>query len=157
MMQVGRKKLKEKNLCSLITLKSGDAETVAFPDDSFDAIVVGFGVRNFQDLNKGLSNLLRVLKPAGTLVILEFSYPTNPLIRAGYNFYFSYVSPLVGKIFSKDPSAYSYLTQSVKAFPRNEELLKILEEVGYGNCSYKPLTFGIAAIYSASKTHAHRA
>jgi demethylmenaquinone methyltransferase/2-methoxy-6-polyprenyl-1,4-benzoquinol methylase len=151
MMQVGRQKLKDKGLCHYITLKAGNAENTAFPDNTFDAIVVGFGVRNFEHLNKGLENLLRVLKPGGQLVILEFSYPTNSFIKAGYNFYFSYITPVIGKLFSKDPRAYSYLTESVKAFPNNENFVKILETTGYKKCSYKSLSFGIAAIYSAEK------
>jgi demethylmenaquinone methyltransferase / 2-methoxy-6-polyprenyl-1,4-benzoquinol methylase len=151
MMQFGRKKLTEKNLCSFITLKNGNAETVSFPDDTFDAIVVGFGVRNFQDLEKGLANLYRILKPGGQLVVLEFSYPTNPLIRTGYNFYFSYITPLIGKIFSKDPRAYSYLTESVKAFPNNEKFVEILSRLGYKNASFESLSLGVAAIYQAKK------
>jgi demethylmenaquinone methyltransferase / 2-methoxy-6-polyprenyl-1,4-benzoquinol methylase len=151
MMQVGREKLKKQNLDRLIQLEYGNAETATFPDNSFDAIVVGFGVRNFQDLEKGLSNLYRVLKPGGQLVVLEFSYPHNALIKAGYNFYFTYITPLVGKIFSKDTRAYSYLTESVKAFPNNEKFTAILDRLNYKKTYFKSLSFGIAAIYHGQK------
>jgi demethylmenaquinone methyltransferase/2-methoxy-6-polyprenyl-1,4-benzoquinol methylase len=151
MMQVGREKLKKLNLCHFITLKTGNAETVSFPDDTFDAITVGFGVRNFQDLEKGLSNLYRMLKPGGQLLVLEFSYPQNPIIKAGYNFYFSYITPLIGKIFSKDIRAYSYLTESVKAFPNNKNFVAILNKLNYKNTSFKTLSMGIAAIYCGEK------
>lgn len=151
MMSFGRQKLKEKKLDQLISLQAGDAETVDFADNTFDAIVVGFGVRNFQHLEKGLSNLHRILKPGGQLIVLEFSYPTNFLVKAGYNFYFSYITPVIGKIFSKDNRAYSYLTESVKAFPNNEAFVKIMEQTGYKACSFKSLSLGIAAIYRGSK------
>lgn len=151
MMQFGREKLKKLQLDRLITLEQGNAETVGFPDNSFDAIVVGFGVRNFQDLEKGLANLYRILKPGGQLVILEFSYPRNPLIKAGYNFYFSYITPLIGKIFSKDTRAYSYLTESVKAFPNNERFTAILDQLGFQKTYFKGLSLGVAAIYYGEK------
>lgn len=151
MMKVGRKKLKKLNLDSLISLKNGNAENVFFPDESFDAIVVGFGVRNFQNLEKGLANLHRILKPGGQLVVLEFSYPRNLFVKAGYNFYFSYITPVIGKIFSKDTRAYSYLTESVKAFPDNEKFTGILTSLGYKNTAFTPLSLGIAAIYYGEK------
>jgi demethylmenaquinone methyltransferase / 2-methoxy-6-polyprenyl-1,4-benzoquinol methylase len=151
MMQYGREKLKSLKLDSMISLKNGNAETIFFPDNSFDAIVVGFGVRNFQDLNKGLTNLLRMLKPGGQLVVLEFSYPRNSMVKGFYNFYFSKVTPFIGRIFSKDTRAYTYLTESVKAFPHNEKFTAILNTLGYKNTSYKLLSFGIAAIYSGEK------
>lgn len=151
MMKFGRKKIKKSKLDFLITLKNGNAENVFFPDESFDAIVAGFGVRNFQSLEKGLSNLHRLLKPGGQLVILEFSYPTNPFVKTLYNFYFSYITPAVGRLFSKDTRAYSYLTESVKAFPNNEKFTGILTSLGYKNASFKPLSFGIAAIYYGEK------
>jgi len=151
MMEIGRKKLTEKGICHFTTLKSGNAETVSFPDDTFDAIVVGFGVRNFENLEKGLANLYRILKPGGQLVVLEFSYPQNPLVKAGYNFYFSYITPLVGKLFSKDQRAYSYLTESVKAFPNNEAFVAILQKLKYKNTSFESLSLGVAAIYQGEK------
>lgn len=151
MMSFGRTKLQKLNLDKLITLENGNAETVSYADNSFDAIVVGFGVRNFQNLEKGLANLYRILKPGGQLVILEFSYPRNWLIKGGYNFYFSYITPVIGKIFSKDTRAYSYLTESVKAFPNNEKFVAILNQVGYKKTSFSPLSLGIAAIYYGEK------
>jgi demethylmenaquinone methyltransferase/2-methoxy-6-polyprenyl-1,4-benzoquinol methylase len=151
MMEVGREKLKKLGLDTLITLEYGNAETVEFPDNTFDAIVVGFGVRNFQNLEKGLANLYRVLKPGGQLVVLEFSYPTNMIVKSFYNFYFSYITPLVGRIFSKDTRAYSYLTESVKAFPNNNNFTAILDKLNYKNTSYETLSLGIAAIYQGQK------
>ncbi len=151
MMRVGRDKIKAIGLENLISLEHGNAETVDYPDASFDAIVVGFGVRNFQNLEKGLANLLRMLRPGGQLIVLEFSYPHNFLIKAGYNFYFTYITPLVGKLLSKDTRAYSYLTESVKAFPNNEKFTGVLDRLGYKKTSFRSLSLGIAAIYSGEK------
>jgi demethylmenaquinone methyltransferase / 2-methoxy-6-polyprenyl-1,4-benzoquinol methylase len=151
MMHVGRQKLKHLNYDSFITLEQGNAETLSYSDNSFDAIVVGFGVRNFQDLEKGLTNLQRILKPNGTLVILEFSYPRNPLVRGLYNFYFSKITPLIGRIFSKDNRAYTYLNESVKAFPNNEAFTAIMDKLNYKQTSFRKLSCGIAAIYCGSK------
>jgi demethylmenaquinone methyltransferase/2-methoxy-6-polyprenyl-1,4-benzoquinol methylase len=151
MMKFGREKLKKLNLDKLIELQSGDAETVDFPDNSFDAIVVGFGVRNFENLEKGLTNLNRVLKPGGKIVILEFSYPRRFPVKQLYNFYFTYITPAVGRIVSKDTSAYSYLQESVKAFPNNENFVAVLNKCGFKNSSFETLSFGVAAIYEAGK------
>ena len=151
MMQFGREKLKNLKLDALISLEFGNAETLEYADDTFDAIVVGFGVRNFQNLEKGLANLRRLLKPNGQLVVLEFSYPKNWLVKSLYNFYFSYITPLVGKLFSKDTRAYTYLTESVKAFPNNDKFTDILNRLQYKNTSFKTLSFGIAAIYFGEK------
>ncbi len=151
MMQHGREKLRKLNLESLITLQSGDAETVSFADNTFDAIVVGFGVRNFEHLEKGLDNMLRVLKPGGKLCVLEFSYPRKFPVKQLYHFYFRYITPAIGKLFSKDNRAYTYLPESVKAFPDNERFTAILTKLGYKQATYKPLSFGIAAIYTAVK------
>lgn len=151
MMKFGREKIKKAGLDKLITLQYGDAETLDFKDDTFDAIVVGFGVRNFENLEKGLINLRRVLKPGGKLVVLEFSNPRNSFIKWVYNFYFNKVTPFIGRMFSKDIRAYTYLPESVKAFPDNERFVDILNKLGYTKTSYKSVSFGIAAIYSASK------
>lgn len=151
MLEIGRKKIRTNGFEQTIDLQEGDAENVQLPDNSFDAIVVGFGVRNFQNLEKGLTNLYRMLRPGGRLIILEFSYPTNPIIKAGYNFYFSYITPLIGRIFSKDPRAYTYLTESVKAFPHNQQFLTIMEQLGFLNCSLKSLSMGVACIYKGEK------
>jgi demethylmenaquinone methyltransferase/2-methoxy-6-polyprenyl-1,4-benzoquinol methylase len=151
MMQFGRQKLKNLKLDALINLEYGNAETLEYADNTFDAIVVGFGVRNFQNLEKGLGNLHRLLKPNGQLIVLEFSYPKNWLVKSLYNFYFSYITPLVGKFFSKDTRAYTYLTESVKAFPNNEKFIAILNQLKYKNTSFKTLSLGIAAIYCGEK------
>ncbi|MCE3259713.1 MAG: ubiquinone biosynthesis methyltransferase UbiE [Bacteroidetes bacterium] len=151
MMKFGREKIEKLGLQNMISLEYGNAETLSYPDNTFDAIVVGFGVRNFQNLEKGLSNLNRVLKPGGQIVILEFSYPTNFIIKAGYTFYFTYITPLIGKIFSKDQRAYSYLMESVKAFPNNENFIAIMNKTGYKHTSYKSLSLGVAAIYYGQK------
>jgi demethylmenaquinone methyltransferase / 2-methoxy-6-polyprenyl-1,4-benzoquinol methylase len=151
MLEIGRRKVEQQKLSQLITLENGDAETVTLVDGSFDAIVVGFGVRNFQNLEKGLSNLLRMLKPGGKLIVLEFSYPTHPVIKGFYRFYTEYITPAVGRLFSKDKRAYTYLSESVKAFPHNQDFVNILAKVGFTNSRYDKLTFGIAAIYEASR------
>lgn len=151
MMKLGREKVLKKGLEKMITLEYGNAETIEYSDNTFDAIVIGYGVRNFQNLEIGLTNLLRVLKPGGQLVILEFSYPKNAFVKAFYTFYFSYITPLIGRIFSKDKRAYSYLMESVKAFPNNENFVTILNKLNYKNTSYKTLSMGVAAIYYAEK------
>ena len=151
MLASGREKIRKLGLEDKIELLEGNAETADLPANSFDAIVVGFGVRNFADLEKGLANLYRVMRPGGRLVVLEFTYPRNFLVKAGYNFYFSYITPLIGRIFSKDRRAYSYLTESVKAFPHNKDFTDILLKLGYKNASYGTLSMGIAAIYIADK------
>lgn len=151
MMAVGREKIKRLNLENVIALKNGNAETLDFQDNTFDAIVVGFGVRNFQNLEKGLENLHRILKPGGHLVVLEFSYPKNPFIRGFYNFYFSKVTPFIGRIFSKDTRAYTYLNESVKAFPHDDAFVTIMKKTGFQNAAFSSLSFGIAAIYTGKK------
>jgi demethylmenaquinone methyltransferase / 2-methoxy-6-polyprenyl-1,4-benzoquinol methylase len=151
MMNVGRDKLKKLNLDKLITLQNGNAETLDFKEATFDAIVVGFGVRNFQDLEKGLGNLYRILKPGGQLIVLEFSYPRNPIVKWTYNFYFSKVTPFIGKLFSKDNRAYTYLNESVKAFPNNENFTAIMDRQQFKNTSFKKLSCGIAAIYKGDR------
>lgn len=151
MMKIGREKLLKKGLDKKIVLENGSAETASYPENNFDAIVIGYGVRNFENLEQGLKNLYKVLKPGGQMVILEFSYPTNPIVKALYTFYFSYITPLIGRIFSKDPRAYSYLTESVKAFPNNEKFVEILNKHGFIKAYYKPLSLGIAAIYYCEK------
>ncbi|HQQ93190.1 MAG TPA: bifunctional demethylmenaquinone methyltransferase/2-methoxy-6-polyprenyl-1,4-benzoquinol methylase UbiE [Bacteroidia bacterium] len=151
MMQVGREKIKRLHLDQQISLEFGNAEDLKFPDQHFDAIVVGFGVRNFQNLTLGLQQLYRVLKPGGKLVVLEFSYPVNPLVKGLYNFYFSYITPFIGRFFSKDRRAYSYLTESVKAFPHNQDFVNVLKTCGFTQASYRSLSLGVAAIYQAVK------
>ncbi len=151
MLEVGRKKVTEKKLDHLITMVQGDSENLPFENSSFDVITVSFGVRNFENLNQGLSEILRVLKPSGTLVVLEFSQPTKFPMKQLYGFYSSYILPLIGKLVSKDNSAYTYLPESVAAFPFGDDFKNILQNIGYNNVSYKALTFGIATVYSAKK------
>jgi len=151
MMQIGRKKIEKYNLQNLIELQYGDAESADFPNDSFDSIVVGFGVRNFENLDKGLQNLYRILKPGGTLVILEFANPENKLVKWVYNFYFGKVTPFIGKLLSGDGRAYSYLPESVKAFPYNHKMVEVLRSNQYIDPQYMKLSMGIASIYIATK------
>jgi demethylmenaquinone methyltransferase/2-methoxy-6-polyprenyl-1,4-benzoquinol methylase len=151
MMKFGREKLQKMNLDKIITLQYGDAETCDLPDNSMDAITVGFGVRNFENLEKGLTNMLRILKPGGQLSVLEFSTPRQFPMKQFYKFHFKYITPSVGKLFSKDASAYSYLPESIKAFPDNERFTAILEKVGYKKTSFSSVGLGLAAIYMAEK------
>ncbi|MCC1483227.1 bifunctional demethylmenaquinone methyltransferase/2-methoxy-6-polyprenyl-1,4-benzoquinol methylase UbiE [Winogradskyella immobilis] len=151
MLEVGRQKVKSKNLDGIIDMVIGDSEDLPFEDNSFDAITVAFGVRNFMNLDKGLSEILRVLKPNGVFVILETSVPTKPFYKQGYKFYSKYILPTIGKVFSKDRSAYKYLCESASVFPYGEALNNILKQIGFINVEDKPQTFGVATIYTASK------
>lgn len=151
MLEVGRKKIKAKQLDNVISMVIGDSEDLPFEDNTFDAITVAFGVRNFEHLEKGLAEILRVLKPNGIFVILETSVPTNPIYKAGYNFHCKLIMPTIGKLFSKDKVAYSYLSESASVFPYGEALNNILSKIGFINVEHKPQTMEVATIYSASK------
>lgn len=151
MLEVGRVKIKEKGLDNDITLIQGDAENIPFPDNHFDAITVSFGARNFENLEKGLKDMLRTLKPDGKIYILEFSQPTKTPFKQFYHFYFRYIMPIIGKIVSKDNAAYTYLPESVKAFPYGDDFLEIMKRCGYKEPKCRPLTMGIASIYSGGK------
>ncbi len=151
MLNVGKEKIKSKGVDSIISLQLGDSENLIFEPNSFDALTAGFGVRNFQDLNAGLSEMHRVLKPNGMAVILEFSQPQRFPIKQLYNFYFHSVLPLFGKIVSKDNSAYTYLPESVSVFPFGNEFLERMKMVGFRNLQLKQVAFGIASIYIAQK------
>ena len=151
MLFLGREKILKLNFQNKIELKLGDSENLPFADNSFDAITVGFGVRNFENLEKGIQEIYRVLNTNGILVILEFSKPVHFPIKQVYNLYFRYLTPFVGKLFSKDSSAYTYLPESVNAFPAGEAFLIILRKAGFIETSAIPLTFGIASIYNAKK------
>ncbi|MBR9916082.1 MAG: bifunctional demethylmenaquinone methyltransferase/2-methoxy-6-polyprenyl-1,4-benzoquinol methylase UbiE [Algicola sp.] len=151
MLEVGRKKINTKNLDDKISMVIGDSEQLPFEDNAFDAITVAFGVRNFETLEKGLAEIYRVLKPDGVFVILETSMPTKTPFKQGYNFYTKYILPTIGKVFSKDQSAYSYLCESASVFPFGEALNNILRKIGFINVVDQPQTFGVATIYSASK------
>jgi demethylmenaquinone methyltransferase/2-methoxy-6-polyprenyl-1,4-benzoquinol methylase len=151
MLEIGAKKIKDKNLSSTIEMVLGDSENMPFGDHFFDAITVAFGVRNFEHLEKGLSEILRVLKPGGIFVILETSVPEKTPYRQGYNFYSKNILPMIGKLFSKDNVAYGYLSESAASFPYGEALNNILRKTGFINVEALPQTFGVATIYSASK------
>ncbi len=151
MVGVGINKIKKKNLQDIIHLETGDSENLNFPDKTFDAVMVAFGVRNFENLQKGLSEMHRVLKPGGQVLILEFSQPSKFPVKQFYNFYFRYILPFLGKIISGDKSAYTYLHDSVEVFPYGEDFMKILKEIGFTGTFHKSLTFGIASIYSGIK------
>ena len=151
MLAVGRNKIQKRSLSNKIELKSGDSENLPFSDNNFDAVTVGFGVRNFENLQKGLREINRVMKPGATLVILEFSRPRRFPVKQGYNFYFKFVLPKIGRWVSRDKSAYTYLPESVEAFPDGDKFLAILHETGFKNTACKPLTFGVSSIYTAQK------
>lgn len=151
MLEVGRKKIAARNLSSKIEMILADSENMPFEDHSFDAITVAFGVRNFENLEKGLSEILRVLKPNGIFVILETSNPTKFPYKQGYTFYTKNILPLIGKLFSKDTAAYGYLSESASVFPYGEALNNILIKIGFIDVKAMPQTFGVATIYSASK------
>ena len=151
MLEVGVQKIANKNLSKTIEMVLGDSENIPFEDDYFDAITVAFGVRNFENLEKGLSEILRVLKPNGTFVILETSVPDKTPYKQGYEFYSKNILPLIGKLFSKDNVAYGYLSESAAAFPYGEKLNKKKKKIGFIDVVALPQTFGVATIYSASK------
>ena len=151
MMKFGREKIAKLHYDKTITLQYGDAETCPLPDNSIDAVTVGFGVRNFENLEKGLANMLRILRPGGQLCILEFSSPRKFPVKQFYNFHFKYITPTLGKMFSKDTRAYTYFPESIKAFPDNERFTAILEKVGYKNATFRSVGMGLAAIYLAEK------
>jgi demethylmenaquinone methyltransferase / 2-methoxy-6-polyprenyl-1,4-benzoquinol methylase len=151
MLEVGRKKIEERKLSHKIEMILGDSENMTFEDNSFDAITVAFGVRNFENLEKGLKEILRVLKPGGVFVILETSVPEKTPFKQGYSFYTKNILPLIGKLFSKDNSAYGYLSESAANFPYGEALNNILRKIGFIDVKAMPQTFGVATIYSASK------
>ena len=151
MLEVGRQKISSKKLDGIISMVIGDSEDLPFKDNTFDAITVAFGVRNFENLEKGLAEILRVLKPNGIFVILETSVPTNPIYKIGYKIHTKLILPLIGKLFSKDKVAYSYLSESASVFPYGEALNNILRKIGFINVEDKPQTMGVATIYTASK------
>ena len=151
MLEVGRQKITAKNLDGIISMVIGDSEDLPFNDNTFDAITVAFGVRNFENLEKGLTEILRVLKPNGIFVILETSVPTNPIYKLGYKIHTKLILPIIGKLFSKDKVAYSYLSESASVFPYGEVLNNILRKIGFINVEDKPQTMGVATIYKASK------
>jgi demethylmenaquinone methyltransferase/2-methoxy-6-polyprenyl-1,4-benzoquinol methylase len=151
MLDFGQIKLNQKNLTSRIRLTQADSEKLPFQDGDFDAVTVSFGVRNFENLLTGLAEMHRVLKPGGPMVVLEFSKPTNPIFSRLYWFYFKNILPLMGKMLSRSTNAYTYLPQSVAAFPEGEEFVQKAKSVGFSHVTYKPLTFGICTMYTCVK------
>lgn len=151
MLNVGREKLKKRKLDDKITLLSGDSENLPFEDNKFDAIIVAFGVRNFENLEKGLSEMFRVLRPGGKVVVLEFSKPKRFPFKQLYNFYFKNILPTLGKTISKDNAAYTYLPESVRSFPDGKDFTSILDKLGFKDTVCKPLTLGISSIYTGIK------
>lgn len=151
MIAVGRKKVEKKGWSSVIHFEKGDSEQLRFADRQFDAAMVAFGVRNFENLQQGLDEIFRVLAPGGRLVVLEFSQPSNFLVKAVYRFYFFTILPFLGRMFSKDPRAYTYLPESVYAFPRGEAFLAHLKKAGFTQVKAQSLTLGIASLYIGDK------
>lgn len=151
MLDVGREKISKQSLNNKIEMVLGDSENIPYENDSFDAITVAFGIRNFESLEKGLSEILRVLKPGGIFVILETSVPEKFPFKQGYHLYTGYIMPFIGRLFSKDKSAYSYLSESAHHFPFGQALNNILQKTGFKEVKHMPQTFGVATIYSASK------
>ncbi|PWJ57036.1 demethylmenaquinone methyltransferase/2-methoxy-6-polyprenyl-1,4-benzoquinol methylase [Dyadobacter jejuensis] len=151
MLEVGRKKIQKLNKQDIITLQTGDSERLTFSDNYFDAVIVSFGVRNFQNLLSGLTEMNRVMKPGGTCVVVEFSKPQSFPIKQLYHFYSKYLLPLIGRTVSKDQAAYSYLPESVQAFPDGNAFLDIYTKAGFKNTQCIPLTFGICSIYVGHK------
>ena len=151
MLEVGRKKIEKESLETTITLLRGDGETINFASATFDGVMVAFGVRNFEHLEEGLREIFRVLRPGAQVVVLEFSKPRLPGIKALYNLYMGVVAPQVAKWFNQNKRAYQYLNESAKAFPDRDDFLAILNKTGYSNTYYKSLSLGICCIYSARK------
>ncbi|MEO6289644.1 MAG: bifunctional demethylmenaquinone methyltransferase/2-methoxy-6-polyprenyl-1,4-benzoquinol methylase UbiE [Ginsengibacter sp.] len=151
MLEVGRKKIEKLHLDDKITLVNGDSEAIFYSDNSFDAVTVAFGVRNFEDLERGLSEIKRVLKPGGKVVILEFSKPSLPVVKNLYHFYMKFITPNVGKMISKNNDAYQYLNNSVQHFPEKKTFIHILNQLGYRDAFYKTLSLGICTIYCGEK------
>ena len=151
MLEVGRQKMKKKGLDSTIEMIQGDSENLPFEDNYFDGYTVGFGVRNFENLEAGLSEMLRVLKPGSPGIILEFSKPKKFPVKQSFNFYSKYIIPKIGKSISKDSAAYTYLPESVAAFPEGEDFIAIMSKVGYVNITSKKVSGGIATIYVGEK------
>ena len=151
MLEVGKQKIAAANLSNKIEMIVADSEEMPFQDNTFDAITVSFGVRNFANLDKGITEIARVLKHNGVLVILETSNPTKPPFKQGYKLYTNIFLPIIGKLFSKDKVAYSYLSESANSFPFGAAFNNILEKNGFTHTEAKPVTFGVATIYTASK------
>ena len=153
MMAIGQEKVADLGYSSSVRFDYGSAQQMPYADASFDAVTCAYGVRNFADMDEGLREMYRVLCPGGELMILEFSYPTNPLIRWAYDLYFTHLLPFIGNLLSRDKGAYSYLNRSVKHFPYGDAFCQHLREAGFADVTALPLTFGITSIYHGHKAH----
>jgi demethylmenaquinone methyltransferase/2-methoxy-6-polyprenyl-1,4-benzoquinol methylase len=151
MLDVAKRKIRERKLDHIFSVRLGDSEMLPFDDNQFDAITVAYGVRNYENLEKGLADMRRVLKPGGKIVILEFSKPQGFPVKQLYNFYFKHITPFFGKVFSKDARAYQYLPESVAAFPDGAAFTQLMERVGFNQTKQITLTFGISSIYTGIK------
>ena len=151
MLEIGKKKIEKLGLQQRIELLKGDSETIIFNSNSFDAVTVAFGVRNFQNLELGLSEIKRVLKPGGKLIVLECTKPKLPVIKNFYNLYLNVIAPWIGRVISKNKNAYQYLNESVQKFPEGKGFVQILNKLGYKNASCKTLSLGISSIYCGEK------
>ncbi|VAX20307.1 Demethylmenaquinone methyltransferase [hydrothermal vent metagenome] len=151
MIEIGKAKIKKADLDGAVTMEFSDALNLAYHDNSFDGVTCAFGVRNFADLDRGLSEMTRVLKPGGRMVILEFTQPSNPVFGALYKFYFTRILPAVGGFLSGDKDAYKYLPDTVYRFPAPDKLSALLERLGLSRVEFKPLTFGICGIHTGVK------
>ncbi len=151
MLDIGRQKIRKQQLSGVIDLQQGDSENLPFTDNTFDAITVAFGVRNFENLEKGLAEMQRVLQPGGQLIVLEFSRPRHFPFKQLFNAYFKYILPVIGRLTSRDPKAYKYLYESVQAFPDGDDFMAILQKTGYKPDRCIPLTLGISSVYTATK------
>ncbi|RKR82547.1 demethylmenaquinone methyltransferase/2-methoxy-6-polyprenyl-1,4-benzoquinol methylase [Mucilaginibacter gracilis] len=151
MLDVADQKIAKRGLGDQFEVHLGDSERLLFDADTFDAVTVAYGVRNFENLQAGLADIHRVLKPGGRAVVLEFSKPKAFPIKQLYNFYFNYITPGIGKVFSKDARAYSYLPESVAAFPDGQAFVSLMDKVGFKNTKQTPLAFGICSIYTGVK------
>ena len=151
MLELGKKKVEKEGLAGKIQLQEGDSETINFAENTFDAVMAAFGVRNFENLEKGLTEMLRVLKPGGHLIILEFSQPRRNLIRRFYRVYMNVIAPKLAGWFKQNKDAYIYLNESAHVFPDRNLFTDILKKVGYSNTEFKPLSLGICCIYSGTK------
>ncbi|MBI9037842.1 MAG: bifunctional demethylmenaquinone methyltransferase/2-methoxy-6-polyprenyl-1,4-benzoquinol methylase UbiE [Bacteroidales bacterium] len=151
MLEIGRKKIRSKNLEKLISLQNADSENLPFPNESFDIAMAAFGVRNFEDLNKGISEMFRVINSGGAIVVLEFSKPQKFPFKQIYFLYFQNILPFIGKIISKNKTAYSYLPESVSTFPSGTEFLRVLKKNGFINNHFHSLTMGVASVYVGKK------
>lgn len=151
MLEIGKKKVKKAGLDDKIELIEGDSEAISYPENSFDAVTVAFGVRNFEDLEQGLREIKRVLRPGGRLIVVEATNPSTPVIKQLFHFYMNYITPAIGKIFSKNRQAYQYLNHSVQHFPEKKQFTQVLNKLGYRNALYKTMTLGTCTIYCAEK------